>query len=103
MNRPNDTFNEAINKAVKIVNYEQAKRQFVIYNPTGLVIKVGLSYCDTDHYIFIVNAGKMFVSPPLVFTRLYIVTDSFVDTLKTFASVYAYPRAIYTPQTSSIT
>lgn len=91
-----------LNSASGVLDSDNACFQFVVYNPTTLVIKLSQFNVLTDGYEFIVNANKCLVSPPLNFTQLNYIIDGFVPG-RIRPTVYFYDRWIGSPGVSSIT
>lgn len=74
------------------IQYAQAMRQFVVYNPTAATIKLGFSHTETDRYEVIVNAQKMLVSAISNFTRIIYLQSALPSTL-VVPSITAYNKA----------
>jgi len=78
-------------------------RQFAVYNPTAMVIKIALGgTVDTNNYHFIINSQKQVVFIPIDFNLLSFTIDSFVNT-KPNAILIAYKNGILAPNISVVT
>jgi hypothetical protein len=85
-----------------IINYASAMKQFAVFNPTTRVIKIGLSWVTTNDYIWIINANKMVVLPPVNFNVLSYLQETFTAQ-SVVPTLYAYDCWELSPSVSSIT
>jgi hypothetical protein len=78
-------------------------RQFIVYNPTSRVIKVSYNTrVSTDDYDFIINATKMFVSPPVNFSTISVLQETF-SAARLVPKLYVYKKCYWSPSVYSLT
>jgi len=92
-----------LNKANGMVQPDNACFQFVVNNPTALVVKLGQKTVITTDYEYIAKAQCIYVSPCFNFTELSFVLDSFATGLYVLPMIYCYDRWVGTPGTYPLT
>lgn len=106
---PNGNLNPLDISAISLVNasgyanYSSNMKQIAVFNPTTRIIKIALDgNIGTNAYIFIVNANKLAILPPINFDIVNWLQETFVSG-SINPMLIAYSKGDLAPSISSIT